>query len=54
MNRLITWLPATNTDPAREPELAEVLRELPDCVYIQSERAKRWIPIHWITEDEEA
>lgn len=53
MSRLITWRPATAPD--REPQYAEVLRELTDCVYIHPETGKdRWIPEHWIIDDEEA
>jgi hypothetical protein len=50
VGRLITWRPATAPD--REPEIAEVLRDLGDCVYIHPETGKdRWIPAHWIVEE---
>jgi hypothetical protein len=50
VNRLITWRPSTAPD--REPELAEVLKDLGDCVYIRPENGKdRWIPAHWIVEE---
>jgi hypothetical protein len=53
VSRLITWRPTTAPD--REPQYAEVLRELTDCVYIHPETGKdRWIPEHWIIDDEEA
>lgn len=47
--RLVLWRPSTSD---REPEIAEVLRELTDCVYIHPETGKdRWIPAHWIVEE---
>jgi hypothetical protein len=50
VGRLITWRPSTA--PAREPEIAEVLRDLGDCVYIHRETGKdRWIPADWIVEE---
>lgn len=52
MTRIITWKPPY---AAREPEIAEVLRQLLGDVYIRTEAGQeRWIPGHWIIEDEEA
>jgi hypothetical protein len=50
VGRLVAWRPSTAPD--REPELAEVLNDLGDCVYIHRETGKdRWIPADWIVEE---
>lgn len=50
MSDLITWKASTSD---REPEIAEVLQQMTDCVYIHPEIGKdRWIPRHWIIEEE--
>lgn len=57
MNRLITWWPTTRPalKPGQDPEYAEVLQEVAHGVYIHPESGKdRWIPEHWIIDDEEA